>query len=110
VQEPRFITLNIEEKNKKIETDPRYGHIICRCEKVSEQEVVEAIYKGAKTLDGVKFRTRAGMGRCQGGFCTSRVLQIMARELDVSLLDLRKKGGNSYLLKCGTKDLLEARS
>jgi glycerol-3-phosphate dehydrogenase len=106
-KEPRFIDLSTQEKNKKIQGNPRYGHIICRCEKVSEQEVVEAIQKGAKTLDDIKFETRAGMGRCQGGFCTSRVLQIMSRELNVSPLTLSKKGGLSYLLKCQTKDLNE---
>jgi glycerol-3-phosphate dehydrogenase len=103
--EPRFIELPTEEKNEKIRENPRYGHIICRCEHVSEQEVAEAIRAGARTLDGVKFRTRAGMGRCQGGFCTSRVLQIMARELNVSPLELTKKGGSSYILKCETKEL-----
>lgn len=103
--EPRFIELPTEEKNKKIRDNPRYGHIVCRCEHVSEQEVVQAVRVGARTLDDVKFRTRAGMGRCQGGFCTSRVLQIMARELNVSPLELTKKGGTSYILKCETKEL-----
>jgi len=104
-QESRFIDLSSDEKNRKILENPRYGHIICRCEKVSEQEVVMAIHRGAKTIDDIKFRTRAGMGRCQGGFCTSRVLQITARELGVSPLTLRKKGGNSYLLRSETKTL-----
>lgn len=103
--EPRFIELPAEEKDKRIRGNPRYGHIICRCEHVSEQEVVEAVRAGARTLDDVKFRTRAGMGRCQGGFCTSRVLQIMARELSVSPLELTKRGGSSYVLKCETKEL-----
>lgn len=105
--EPRFIDLPTEEKNKKIQENPAYGHIVCRCEHVSEQEVVASVGTGARTLDDIKFRTRAGMGRCQGGFCTSRALQIMARELNVSPLELTKKGGNSYILKCETKELNE---
>ena len=59
--------------------DPRYRRIACRCEFVTEGEVLDAIAHGASTLDGIKFRTRAGMGRCQGGFCTSRCLELLAR-------------------------------
>jgi len=79
--------------------------MICRCEHVSEQEIVEAVACGAKTLDDVKFRARCGMGRCQGGFCTSRVIQIMARELNVSPLEISKKSNGSYILNCETKGL-----
>jgi len=64
-----------------IERDPRWGRIVCFCNRVTEGEIVEAIRRGARSLDGVKFRTRAGFGRCQGGFCTDRILQILAREL-----------------------------
>jgi len=107
--EPRFIDLTTEEKNERIARNPRYGHIICRCEHVSEQEVVEAVKCGARTLDEVKFRTRAGMGRCQGGFCTSRVLEVMARELRMFPVELTKKGNNSPILKYKTKELREGR-
>ena len=97
--------LSTEEKNRKIKNNPRYGHIICRCEKTTEQEIRQAIRAGATTIDDIKFRTRAGMGRCQGGFCNSRVLKIMAEELCLSPLEITQKGGNSYILKCETKEL-----
>ena len=102
-KEPRFIDLSPEEKNARIQSDPRYGHILCRCMHVSEQEIRAAVRAGATTLDEVKFRTLAGMGRCQGGFCTSRVLQIMAEELNISALEITKKGGGAYILKSTTK-------
>ncbi len=75
--------------------DPRYGSIVCRCEQVSEAEIVEAIRKGHTTLDGIKFYTRAGMGRCQGGFCTYRILRILARETGMSIPEITKRGGGS---------------
>jgi glycerol-3-phosphate dehydrogenase len=106
-KEPRFIELSTEEKNEKIRQNPRYGHIICRCEKVSEQEVVNAVRNGARTLDEIKFRTRGGMGRCQGGFCTSRVLKVMAREMGISPLQITKKGRESFILKSETKNPIE---
>ena len=107
-QEPRFIELPTAEKNAKIQADPRFGHIVCRCQHVSEQEIRAAVRAGARTLDDIKFRTLAGMGRCQGGFCTSRVLKIMSEELGVSPLDLTKKGAGSYILQSKTKELREA--
>ena len=104
-KEPRFIELPAAEKNAKIQADPRFGHIVCRCEHVSEQEIRAAVRAGARTLDDIKFHTLAGMGRCQGGFCTSRVLEIMAEELGVSPLELTKKGAGSYILESKTKEL-----
>ena len=80
-----------------IAKDRRYAHAVCRCELVSEAEIVEAIQNGARTLDGIKLRTRAGMGRCQGGFCTPKVLQIMARELNVPITSITKRGGDSVI-------------
>ena len=65
----------------------------------------EAVRRGAITLDEIKFKTRTGMGRCQGGFCTSRVLKIMSEELGISPLEIKQKGGNSYILKSKTKEL-----
>jgi len=103
--QPQFISLSTEEKNRKIKENPKFGHIICRCEHVAEQEIIDAVTGGSRMLDDIKFRTRCGMGRCQGGFCTSRVLQVMARELNVSPLGLTKKGDGSYLLACETKTL-----
>ena len=81
------------------EKDAGFAEIVCRCEKVSEAEVKDAIDKGATTLDGIKFRTRAGMGRCQGGYCTLRVMKILSKELGVSFKEITKSGGNSNLVK-----------
>jgi glycerol-3-phosphate dehydrogenase len=87
--------------------NPRYGHIICRCEQVSEGEVIEAITRGGNTLDGIKFRTRAGMGRCQGGFCTPHLLRILARERGIKVEEITKRGGQSQIVPCKVKTLLE---
>ena len=78
---PVFNQLSNEQQKELIAQDSRYGHVVCRCETVTEGEIVEAVRRGATTLDGIKFRTRAGMGRCQGGFCTPRVVKILGREL-----------------------------
>ena len=103
-----FNELPEEQKKEWIAKDSRYGHVVCRCETVSEGEIVEAIRHGATTLDGVKFRTRAGMGRCQGGFCTPRVVKILARELGLPEEKITKKGHESRLLLHNSKELLEA--
>lgn len=100
---PRFIDLPMWEKNKLVEEEPRFGHMVCRCEKVSEQEIREAVRGGARTLDDIKYKTLAGFGRCQGGFCTSRVIEIMAEELNISPLEITKKGHGSFILKRETK-------
>lgn len=107
---PDFSELSDEEKSKLIAQDPRYGHVVCRCETVTEGEIVEAIKRGARTLDGVKFRCRPGMGRCQGGFCGPRVTKILARELGIPEEEVTKKGGESRNLKYKSKELLEARA
>ena len=78
-----------------VRRDSRYGHTVCRCEKVSEAEIVEAIRRGATTLDGIKFRTRAGMGRCQSNFCGPEVAAILARELHQPYEKVTKKGPGS---------------
>jgi glycerol-3-phosphate dehydrogenase len=106
---PRFSKLSSEERKELIAKDPRYGHVVCRCETITEGEIVEAIKRGATTVDGVKFRTRAGMGRCQGGFCGPRVVDILARELNISPTQVTKRGGDSRLLLYQSKELLEAR-
>ncbi len=87
-----------EELEGLVADDARYGHIVCRCESVSEAEVVEAIRHGHTTLDGIKFYTRTGMGRCQGGFCTYRILKILARETGMPVQAITKRGGESRLL------------
>lgn len=104
-----FSELSDEEKTELIAKDANYGHVVCRCETVTEGEVVEAIRRGATTLDGVKFRTRAGMGRCQGGFCSPRVTGILARELDTGEEEVTKKGGKSRHLLYKSKALLQGR-
>ncbi|MCP5367734.1 MAG: NAD(P)/FAD-dependent oxidoreductase [Hyphomicrobiales bacterium] len=86
--------------------DSRYGHICCRCELVTEGEVVDAIHAGAGTLDGIKFRTRAGMGRCQGGFCTWRCMELLSREMGIPIEQVTKRGGGSWLV-CRREDLEE---
>jgi len=86
------------ELDRLIAKDPAYAHIVCRCEGVSEAEVVEAIRKGHTTLDGIKYYTRAGMGRCQGGFCTFRIMQLVARETGVPLERITKHGPGSELV------------
>ncbi|MBR0410136.1 MAG: NAD(P)/FAD-dependent oxidoreductase [Eubacterium sp.] len=92
--------LSIEEKNEMIKKDPRYGAIVCRCEMVTEGEIVDAINRplGATSLDGLKRRTRQGMGRCQAGFCTPRAMEILSRELGIPMTEVTKKGTGSNML------------
>ncbi|MBE9536842.1 MAG: NAD(P)/FAD-dependent oxidoreductase [Proteobacteria bacterium] len=94
----RIIELSPHEIAAAIKKDPAYGHIVCRCESVSEGEVIDAINEGATTTDGVKFRRRAGSGRCQGGFCGPRVVDILSRELDMPMEAVTKNGGESKIL------------
>ena len=95
-----FHDMNDDERERAVRDDPQYGNIICRCETVTEAEIRQAIRRpvGARTIDGVKRRTRAGMGRCQGGFCCPRVAQILSEETGIPLNRITKNGGNSYLL------------
>jgi glycerol-3-phosphate dehydrogenase len=90
--------LSHESFDAMLKKDPSFGNIICRCEMVSEAEIIEAIRHGHATLDGIKFYTRAGMGRCQGGFCTYRILDIIRRETGIKFTDITKRGGGSWLL------------
>ena len=96
----RFNELSEEAINELIKKDPHFGKIVCRCEKVTEGEVIDSIRRtaGATTLDGVKRRTRAGMGRCQGGFCSPRITEILSRELGIPMEEVTKSGGGSNLL------------
>ena len=102
---PAFAELSNEKRNELIGKNPLYGKIICRCEHISEAQIVESIHRpaGARTLDGVKRRVRAGMGRCQGGFCSPAVLEILARELNMPMQDITKCGGDSNILVGKTK-------
>ncbi|MCH4200362.1 NAD(P)/FAD-dependent oxidoreductase, partial [Clostridium tyrobutyricum] len=97
---PKFREMTNEDRKKLIAEDDRYGKIICRCETVTEGEIVNSINRtlGARSLDGVKKRTRAGMGRCQSGFCAPKVVEILARELHISPEDVTKFGKHSNIL------------
>lgn len=99
-------TLGREERNALIREQPAYGNIVCRCEMVTEGEIIDAIRRplGAKSLDGVKRRTRAGMGRCQSGFCSPRTMEILARECGGSMSDITKSGGGSGIVVGTNKD------
>lgn len=100
-----FIELPDDEKAKLIEQDPRFGRIICRCENITEGEIVDIIKRkaGATTLDGVKRRARPGSGRCQGGFCAPKVMEILAREQGIDITEVVKDGLNSHILVGETK-------
>ena len=100
-----FKKMSIEEKNALIKERPEFGKIICRCEEVTLGEIIEAIKMNppARTIDGVKLRTRAGMGRCQSGFCQPSVLQIIMEEYGVGIDEVTKNGGNSKVIIGGRK-------
>ncbi len=95
-----FRKMNHEEKDRFIKQNPAYGRIICRCETVSEGEMLEALKTNPKAMDvdGVKRRTRAGMGRCQGGFCAPYVMELIAKENEIDMTQVTKKGKNSNML------------
>lgn len=97
---PDFSKLSVEEQDALILKNPAYGRIVCRCETVTEGEIIAAIHEGigAKTVEAVKRRTRAGMGRCQSGFCQYRVMQILARELGIPEEEVRFEEKDSRVL------------
>lgn len=101
----RFRHMNDEERAELIKKNSAYGRIVCRCETITEGEINDAINApaGARDVDGVKRRTRAGMGRCQGGFCGSKVVEILARELNVPMNEITKFGGESKIIYERTK-------
>lgn len=103
---PRPREMDLAARQALIEKDPAYATVVCRCEQITEGEIREAIRRGARSLDGVKRRVRAGMGRCQGGFCTPRVLELLHQELGVPMTELTKGGGESRLLAGRTKEVL----
>ncbi|MDO5308059.1 MAG: NAD(P)/FAD-dependent oxidoreductase [Planctomycetia bacterium] len=107
--ENRFSEMTDEERIELAKKDPAYGRIVCRCEQVTEGEILDAIRRplGATTLDGVKRRCRPGSGRCQGGFCGPRVLDILSRELAVPREKIMKDKAGSYILVGKTKEILE---
>lgn len=99
-REKPFYAMTLEERVEAVKNDPEYGSLVCRCEQVTEAEIRAAIRRpvGARSIDGIKRRTRAGMGRCQGGFCSPRVLEILSEELDLEPTQITKCGGKSHLL------------
>lgn len=100
-------TLSMEERNKLIKEKPAYGNIICRCEMITEGEIIDAIKRplGARSLDAVKRRTRAGMGRCQSGFCSPRTMEILEQEVPMSMFDITKNGGSSKFVVGYNKEI-----
>ena len=92
--------MSFEERAELIRKRPEYGTIVCRCEGISEGEIMDAVHSpvGAVSMDGVKRRTRQGMGRCQGGFCTPKAMEIIARELGCAMEDICKNQPGSELL------------
>ena len=97
---PAFREMTEEERDAHIRQDPAYGRIVCRCETVSEAEIIQAIRRnpGARDVDGVKRRTRSGMGRCQGGFCGPYVMQLLSEQLGIPVEEVTKKGKGSELV------------
>lgn len=102
-----FRFCSMEEREQRIKENPLYGRIICRCESVTEGEIVDAIHGKvpAVNIDAIKRRTRAGMGRCQGGFCQAKVLEILARELEIPETEVTLKGADSNILKEETRQV-----
>jgi len=95
-----FRHLNFEQRDELIRSNPKYGHVICRCETITEGEILDAIHSPIvpTSVDAIKRRTRAGMGRCQGGFCQQKVVEILARELGKEWVDINLKDDGSYIL------------
>ena len=102
---PRIRELSAYEADALVEKNPAYGEIVCRCESISEAEIVAAIRHGHTTLDGIKFYTRAQMGRCQGGFCTYRILKILQRETGRPIEEITKRGKGSEIILSSLGDL-----
>ncbi|MGY0374245.1 FAD-dependent oxidoreductase [Clostridium sp. JNZ J1-5] len=104
---PKFREMDNEERKQLIAKDASYGKIICRCETVTEGEIINSIRRplGARDLDGVKRRTRAGMGRCQAGFCSTKIVAILSRELNVPETEITKFGGKSNILIGKNKEI-----
>ncbi|MDR1955799.1 MAG: NAD(P)/FAD-dependent oxidoreductase [Treponema sp.] len=96
---PRVRELSPFELDRLIAADPAWGNLICRCERVSEAEIILALRQGHHTLDGIKYVTRAQMGRCQGGFCTYRIIKLIMRETGLAWNEITKHGGASQVLK-----------
>ncbi len=101
----RFMELKDHERAELVRKNPVYGRVICRCENVTEGEIIDVINRkaGATTVNGIKRRVRPGMGRCQGGFCAPKVMEILARELGRDMQEIVNEGKESYILSGTTK-------
>ena len=102
-----FREASVDEKNEIIKKNPSFGRVVCRCETITEGEILEAIHTNPKAtdLDGVKRRTRSGMGRCQGGFCSPYIVELLSKELGIAYEKVTKSGGNSYINTGKTKEV-----
>ena len=96
---PRPREMSIDERNKLIKANPTYGKIVCRCEEISEGEIIDAITRplGARSLDGIKRRVRAGMGRCQGGFCSPKVMELIEKYASIPFDEINKNSLGSNI-------------
>jgi len=95
---PRIRDFTPFEAEELLRRNPAYGNLVCRCEKISEAEIVEAVRGGHTTLDGIKYFTRAQMGRCQGGFCTYKIIKLIMRETGMAFDEITKRGRGSTVL------------
>ncbi|MDD5527096.1 MAG: NAD(P)/FAD-dependent oxidoreductase [Candidatus Omnitrophota bacterium] len=102
---PHLFSLALKPAERLVKKDPAYGDIVCRCEMVSAKEVRDAVRRGACTMDGIKFRTRAQAGRCHGSFCTARIMRILAQERKLPLTGVSKRGKGSELVKKDRADV-----
>ena len=103
----RFSEMSSREQSDLIKKDERWGRIVCRCEQITEAEVIEALSNplGAQSLSAVKYRCRAGMGRCQGGFCTQHIVRIMEERFNIEIADMKLKSPHSYLFYKRTREV-----
>jgi len=111
VHRKRFSEMSVKEKSDLIKKDERWGRIVCRCEQITEAEVINALSNplGARSLSAVKYRCRAGMGRCQGGFCTQHIVRIMEKQFNICIDDMKLKTPNSYLFDRRTREVKDDR-
>jgi glycerol-3-phosphate dehydrogenase len=103
----RFSEMSVKEQSDLIKNDKRWGRIVCRCEQITEAEVINALSNplGARSLSAVKYRCRAGMGRCQGGFCTQHIVRIMEEQFNIGIDDMKLKSPKSYLFEKRTREV-----
>jgi glycerol-3-phosphate dehydrogenase len=107
IMKKRFSEMNSTEQSYLIKKDEHWGRIVCRCEHVTEAEIIKSLSNpiGAKTLSSVKYRCRAGMGRCQGGFCTQHIVRIMEKKFKIDINNIKLKSSNSNLFYGRTREI-----